>query len=133
MHLDLEIGEHAVDYSSMAEKDKLTELQLRLKQLLNQVDQIAKEQAYQRVSWHFTCACIVLLGIYSVETTDMYTCVHLSYLCLSCAITYELYSQSYIRSCTCQKCSLCIHVIMLKFVVYSIGELIVSLLNCKTT
>lgn len=49
VHLDLEVGEHAVDYSHMAEKEKLSELQLRLKQLLNQVDQISKEQAYQRV------------------------------------------------------------------------------------
>ena len=39
-----------MDYSHMAEKEKLSELQLRLKQLLNQVDQISKEQAYQRVS-----------------------------------------------------------------------------------
>ena len=34
----------------MAQKEKLTELQLRVRQLLDQVDQITKEQNYQRVS-----------------------------------------------------------------------------------
>ena len=38
-----------MDYARVADKEKLTELQLRIKQLLNQVDQISKEQAYQRV------------------------------------------------------------------------------------
>lgn len=33
----------------VAQKEKLTELQLRIRQLLNQVDQITKEQNYQRV------------------------------------------------------------------------------------
>ena len=34
----------------LAGKEKLTELQLRVRQLLDQVDQISKEQNYQRVS-----------------------------------------------------------------------------------
>lgn len=34
----------------MAQKEKLTELQLRVRQLLDQVEQITKEQNYQRVS-----------------------------------------------------------------------------------
>lgn len=33
----------------MAQKEKLTELQLRVRQLLDQVEQITKEQNYQRV------------------------------------------------------------------------------------
>ena len=33
-----------MDYARVADKEKLTELQLRIKQLLNQVDQISKEQ-----------------------------------------------------------------------------------------
>lgn len=40
----------------VAQKDKLSELQLRVRQLLDQVDQITKEQNYQRVScfyYHF--------------------------------------------------------------------------------
>ena len=52
MHLQLLVGEHANDYPQIAAKDKLTELQLRMRQLLDQVDQITKEQSYQRVR-HF--------------------------------------------------------------------------------
>jgi len=51
VHLSFEIGEHAVDYGEVATKEKLTELQLRVRQLLDQVEQISKEQNYQRVSW----------------------------------------------------------------------------------
>jgi len=49
VYLDLQVGEHTNDYSKIAEKDKLTELQLRVRQLLDQVEQIQKEQNYQRV------------------------------------------------------------------------------------
>jgi len=48
VHFDIQVGEHAVDYAQVAQKEKLTELQLRIRQLLNQVDQITKEQNYQR-------------------------------------------------------------------------------------
>jgi hypothetical protein len=53
--LDIQVGEHAVDYANVAQKEKLTELQLRVRQLLDQVEQITKEQNYQRVSFrkHF--------------------------------------------------------------------------------
>ena len=50
VHLDISIGEHAVDYAQIAAKEKLDELQLRVRQLLDQIEQITKEQAYQRVS-----------------------------------------------------------------------------------
>ena len=42
------MGEHTNDYAQIAAKDKLTELQLRVRQLLDQVEQITKEQNYQR-------------------------------------------------------------------------------------
>ncbi|CAF0722140.1 unnamed protein product [Rotaria sordida] len=48
VHLDIDIGEHAVDYQQISAKEKLTELQLRVRQLLDQVEQISKEQNYQR-------------------------------------------------------------------------------------
>lgn len=48
--MDIQVGEHAIDYAQVAQKEKMTELQLRIRQLLNQVDQITKEQNYQRVS-----------------------------------------------------------------------------------
>ena len=54
MHLQLLVGEHANDYPQIAAKDKLTELQLRMRQLLDQVDQITKEQSYQRVIYFAT-------------------------------------------------------------------------------
>jgi hypothetical protein len=48
VHLSISIGERANDYEQIAAKDKLTELQLRVRQLLDQVEQISKEQNYQR-------------------------------------------------------------------------------------
>lgn len=48
--MDIQVGEHAVDYSQIQAKDKLSELQLRIRQLLDQVEQITIEQNYQRVS-----------------------------------------------------------------------------------
>lgn len=50
VHLDIQVGDHAIDYQDVASKEKLTELQLRVRQLLDQVEQIQKEQNYQRVS-----------------------------------------------------------------------------------
>ncbi|CAB0033537.1 unnamed protein product [Trichogramma brassicae] len=48
VHLDIQVGEQAIDYANVAQKEKLTELQLRIKQLMDQVVQITKEQSYQR-------------------------------------------------------------------------------------
>ncbi|ERL85145.1 transmembrane emp24 domain-containing protein eca [Dendroctonus ponderosae] len=48
VHLDIQIGEHAINYGEVVQKEKLSELQLRIRQLLDQVDQITKEQNYQR-------------------------------------------------------------------------------------
>ncbi|XP_014668364.1 PREDICTED: transmembrane emp24 domain-containing protein eca-like [Priapulus caudatus] len=48
VHLDIQVGEHAVDYGQVAEKEKMSELELRIRQLLEQVEQITKEQNYQR-------------------------------------------------------------------------------------
>ena len=50
VHLDILIGEHAVNYPEVAAKEKLSELQLRVRQLLDQVEQINREQHFQRVS-----------------------------------------------------------------------------------
>lgn len=54
--MDIQVGEHAVDYSQIQAKDKLSELQLRIRQLLDQVEQITKEQNYQKVN----AQCIVV-------------------------------------------------------------------------
>lgn len=51
VHLDISIGENAIDYAQIAAKEKLNELQLRVRQLLDQIEQITKEQEYQRVGW----------------------------------------------------------------------------------
>jgi len=48
VHLDIKVGEDAVDYANVAKKEKLSELQLRVRQLLDQAEQITKEQNYQR-------------------------------------------------------------------------------------
>lgn len=52
--MDIQVGEHAVDYAHVAQKEKLSELQLRVRQLLDQTEQITKEQNYQRVKEAFT-------------------------------------------------------------------------------
>lgn len=49
VHLDIQVGEQAIDYANVAQKEKLSELQLRIRQLIDQVEQITKEQNYQRV------------------------------------------------------------------------------------
>ena len=49
VHLDIQIGEQAVNYPEVAAREKLGELQLRIRQLLDQIEQISKEQVYQRV------------------------------------------------------------------------------------
>lgn len=59
IHLDIQVGEHTNDYKEIATKDKLTELQLRIRQLLDQVEQISKEQNYQRVGY-IVLLCSVL-------------------------------------------------------------------------
>ncbi|XP_031847487.1 transmembrane p24 trafficking protein eclair [Nomia melanderi] len=48
VHLDIEEGQRAIIYNNSAQVEKFTELQLRLRQLLDQVEQITKEQNYQR-------------------------------------------------------------------------------------
>lgn len=79
VHLDIQVGEHAVDYANVAKNEKLTELQLRIRQLLDQVEQITKEQNYQRyreerfrttsestnsrVLWWSLIQTVVLLGM----------------------------------------------------------------------
>ena len=63
MHLDIQVGEHAIDYANVAQKEKLSELQLRVRQLLDQVEQITKEQNYQRVSTiKFVVKCFWIYG-----------------------------------------------------------------------
>lgn len=49
VYLNIQIGEATVNYKEIAEKEKLTELQLRVRQLIDQLDQIQKEQNYQRI------------------------------------------------------------------------------------
>ena len=48
MHLEIHLGLFTNDYHKIAADEKLTELQLLARKLLDQVDQITKEQAYQR-------------------------------------------------------------------------------------
>nr|XP_025721882.1 transmembrane emp24 domain-containing protein 9-like [Callorhinus ursinus] len=48
IHLDMQLGEHTNDYAEFAAKDKLTQLHLRVQQLVEQVELIQKEQEYQR-------------------------------------------------------------------------------------
>ncbi|XP_055336252.1 transmembrane emp24 domain-containing protein eca-like [Paramacrobiotus metropolitanus] len=49
VHFNLSVGEQANDYEAIAKSEKLNELQIRIRQLMDQVSQIMKEQQYQRV------------------------------------------------------------------------------------
>lgn len=65
----------------MAQKEKLTELQLRIRQLADQVDQITKEQNYQRVSSHYYFLCTrnvkyVTLECIMLESTNSFMTTH---------------------------------------------------------
>lgn len=87
VHLDIKIGEHAMDYGDIAEKEKYTQLQLRVRQLQDQVDQIIKELGYQRyreerfratsestsqrVFWWSIFQAVVVLGL------AVWQCTHL--------------------------------------------------------
>lgn len=48
--MDIQVGDQAIDYAQVAQKEKLSDLQLRIRQLVEQVEQIVKEQSYQRVN-----------------------------------------------------------------------------------
>lgn len=60
----MQLGEHTNDYAEFATKDKLSQLHLRVRQLVEQVAQIQKEQEYQRVragqgqSWRGSCSLL---------------------------------------------------------------------------
>ncbi|CDW57375.1 EMP24 GP25L domain containing protein [Trichuris trichiura] len=45
---NVQVGDHAQDYAKIAVKERLNDLQLRIRQLIDQVDQMSKEQNYQR-------------------------------------------------------------------------------------
>lgn len=50
VHLDIQVGDYTINSDIVAQKDTLSEFQLRrIHQLLGQVEQIIKEQNYQRV------------------------------------------------------------------------------------
>ncbi|VEL27414.1 unnamed protein product [Protopolystoma xenopodis] len=49
VHLDIGVGDHAQNYAEIASREKLSDLQLRVRQLLDQVEMISKDQSFQRV------------------------------------------------------------------------------------
>ena len=88
VHLDIQVGEHAINYADVAQKEKLSELQLRVRQLLDQVEQITKEQNYQRVSQTFK----VILGVsYQVldRKSEIYQNILTSLFCVYFAIFFS--------------------------------------------
>ncbi|ODM92415.1 Transmembrane emp24 domain-containing protein eca [Orchesella cincta] len=48
VHLNFQVGEETIDYKAVAQRDKLTVLQIRFRHLLDQLAQISGEQRYQR-------------------------------------------------------------------------------------
>lgn len=61
IHLDVRIGEHDLDAAIARAKDKVNEVSFKLEHLIEQIEQIVKEQNYQRVSMPsqliFTSSC----------------------------------------------------------------------------
>ncbi|KAL1243252.1 Transmembrane emp24 domain-containing protein eca [Trichinella nelsoni] len=45
---NIQVGDHAQNYVEIATKERLNDLQIRIRQLLDQVEQMSKEQSYQR-------------------------------------------------------------------------------------
>lgn len=50
IHLDIRVGEHDLDAAIAQAKDKVNEVSFKLEHLIEQIEQIVKEQNYQRVS-----------------------------------------------------------------------------------
>lgn len=50
VHLDIRVGEHDLDAAITQAKDKVNEVSFKLEHLIEQIEQIVKEQNYQRVS-----------------------------------------------------------------------------------
>lgn len=50
IHLDIRVGEHDLDAAIAQAKDKVNEVSFKLEHLIEQIEQIIKEQNYQRVS-----------------------------------------------------------------------------------
>ncbi|XP_044061962.1 transmembrane emp24 domain-containing protein 9-like [Siniperca chuatsi] len=48
VHLDIRVGERTKNYTEIAAKEQLSELQLRVRQLAEQVQEIQRQQDYQR-------------------------------------------------------------------------------------
>ncbi|KAB0800681.1 hypothetical protein PPYR_06420 [Photinus pyralis] len=48
VQLEIQVGVGAVNYEEIVKREKLSDVQLRIRQLLDQVEQITKEQNYQR-------------------------------------------------------------------------------------
>lgn len=87
VHLDIKIGEHAMDYPGIAQKEKYTQLQLRIRQLQEQVEQIMKELNYQRyreekfrivsestsrnVFWWSFCQVVVVIALTAWQCTHL--------------------------------------------------------------
>lgn len=49
IHLDIRVGEHDLDAAIAQAKDKVNEVSFKLEHLIEQIEQIVKEQNYQRV------------------------------------------------------------------------------------
>lgn len=57
--LDIAVGDHALNYKEIASKEKLNDIQLRVRQLLDQVAMLAKDQDFQRVSELCEIECMI--------------------------------------------------------------------------
>lgn len=50
IHLEIRVGQHDLDAAAAQAKDKVNEVSFKLERLIEQIEQIVKEQNYQRVS-----------------------------------------------------------------------------------
>lgn len=50
IHLEIRVGQHDLDAAIAQAKDKVNEVSFKLEHLIEQIEQIVKEQNYQRVS-----------------------------------------------------------------------------------
>ena len=71
IHLDIRVGEHDLDAAIVQAKDKVNEVTFKLQHLIEQVEQILKEQDYQRVSLSIQLSLSLLVKTSFLNTKSL--------------------------------------------------------------
>ena len=101
VHLDISVGEEAIDYQQVQSREKLSDLQVQIRQLLDQVETITKEQNYQRVSCFQYLTILLTIPVTRVTvlcTVKIYVCAEdFVPFFISLSLSYNKVSGKYAR------------------------------------